>query len=201
MDWRTASSNSMGPGMSSVGCSGWVDMVDEVWTARRGGDGAEEEEDEKEAEPGEVERCPAIAVNRCTVLSDRWRWGGVIAGTVGIARRRAPGAAGAPAAGAARAACLSNAGQRLAADDRALRRAFCWQFGKSRRGQRARPTARDCIVERRGKGRGKQETGKEDKKETVGQARTPSGLCAAARSLRLKKGGTRRWVVTFFLTF
>ena len=27
MDWSTASSNSMGPGMSRVACSGWDDMV------------------------------------------------------------------------------------------------------------------------------------------------------------------------------
>lgn len=29
MDWRTASSNSMGPGISKVGCSGWVDILDD----------------------------------------------------------------------------------------------------------------------------------------------------------------------------
>lgn len=27
MEWRTASSNSIGPGMSNVGCSGWFDIL------------------------------------------------------------------------------------------------------------------------------------------------------------------------------
>jgi hypothetical protein len=33
IDWRTASSNSIGPGISKVGCSGWLDILDfsELW--------------------------------------------------------------------------------------------------------------------------------------------------------------------------
>lgn len=51
MDWSTASSNSMGPGMSKVGCSGWEDMLllvdwleeSRCWVVVEATSGAEEE--------------------------------------------------------------------------------------------------------------------------------------------------------------
>ena len=51
MELRTASSNSMGPGMSSVACSGWDDMAgDEVWIERRDAGVVEVVEGEEEME-------------------------------------------------------------------------------------------------------------------------------------------------------
>jgi hypothetical protein len=39
MDWRTASSNSIGPGMSRVGWDGWLDILAGASSAMAGSDG------------------------------------------------------------------------------------------------------------------------------------------------------------------
>lgn len=51
MDWRTASSNSMGPGMRSVACSGWEDMV-RFADGPEGDSGEDGEDVEEEAVTG-----------------------------------------------------------------------------------------------------------------------------------------------------